>query len=100
MRGCRVAKGVEDSLPFKLAGETILDGTSGMGVLPHHFASFITPAEANQDIAGCIILAAAPCTVVGVLVEVSVMLSVWAVCNRTRHWFPAEKSNIFQIPSA
>ena len=28
-------------------------------------------------------------TVVGVLVEVPVMLSVCAVCNHTRHWFPA-----------
>lgn len=28
-------------------------------------------------------------TVVGVLVEVPVMLSVCAACNRTRHWFPA-----------
>ncbi len=28
-------------------------------------------------------------TVVGVLVEVPVMLSVCSVCNRTRHWFPA-----------
>jgi ACR3 family arsenite transporter len=27
--------------------------------------------------------------VVGVLVEVPVMLSVCAVCNRTRHWFVA-----------
>ncbi|MBI2017181.1 MAG: ACR3 family arsenite efflux transporter [Candidatus Rokubacteria bacterium] len=27
-------------------------------------------------------------TVVGVLVEVPVMLSVCAACNRTRHWFP------------
>jgi arsenite transporter len=31
---------------------------------------------------------AALATVVGVLVEVPVMLSVAAVCNRTRHWFP------------
>jgi ACR3 family arsenite transporter len=31
---------------------------------------------------------AALTTVVGVLVEVPVMLSVCAVCNRTRHWFP------------
>jgi len=30
---------------------------------------------------------AALATVVGVLIEVPVMLSVWAVCNRTRHWF-------------
>jgi ACR3 family arsenite transporter len=34
---------------------------------------------------------AALATVVGVLVEVPVMLSVCSVCNRTRHWFPAEQ---------
>ena len=33
---------------------------------------------------------AALATVVGVLVEVPVMLSVCAMCNRTRHWFPDE----------
>ena len=32
---------------------------------------------------------AALATVVGVLIEVPVMLSVCAVCNRTRHWFSA-----------
>jgi ACR3 family arsenite transporter len=32
---------------------------------------------------------AALATVVGVLIEVPVMLSVCNVCNRTRHWFPA-----------
>jgi len=32
---------------------------------------------------------AALATVVGVLVEVPVMLSVCAFCNRTKHWFPA-----------
>ncbi len=32
---------------------------------------------------------AALATVVGVLIEVPVMLSVCAVCNRTRHWFPS-----------
>jgi ACR3 family arsenite transporter len=31
---------------------------------------------------------AALATVVGVLVEVPVMLSVCSLCNRTRHWFP------------
>ena len=31
---------------------------------------------------------AALATVVGVLVEVPVMLSVCTACNRTRHWFP------------
>lgn len=35
---------------------------------------------------------AALVTVVGVLVEVPVMLSVCALCNRTRGWFPAEAS--------
>jgi len=34
---------------------------------------------------------AALATVVGVLVEVPVMLSVCAFCNRTRHWFPEER---------
>jgi ACR3 family arsenite transporter len=33
---------------------------------------------------------AALATVVGVLVEVPVMLSVCGLCNRTRHWFPTE----------
>ena len=31
---------------------------------------------------------AALATVVGVLIEVPVMLSICAACNRTRHWFP------------
>ena len=33
---------------------------------------------------------AALATIAGVLIEVPVMLSVCAVCNRTRHWFPAD----------
>ncbi|GAB4313419.1 MAG: ACR3 family arsenite efflux transporter [Candidatus Sumerlaeia bacterium] len=37
---------------------------------------------------------AALATVVGVLVEVPVMLSVCAVCNRTRHWFP-DNSHVY-----
>ncbi len=35
---------------------------------------------------------AALATVVGVLIEVPVMLSVCSVCNRTRHWFPVAES--------
>lgn len=35
---------------------------------------------------------AALATVVGVLVEVPVMLSVCHVCNRTRHWFPVQET--------
>jgi ACR3 family arsenite transporter len=34
---------------------------------------------------------AALATVVGVLIEVPVMLSVCTACNRTRHWFPARE---------
>jgi ACR3 family arsenite transporter len=34
---------------------------------------------------------AALATVVGVLIEVPVMLTVCAACNRTRHWFPADQ---------
>ncbi len=37
---------------------------------------------------------AALATVVGVLVEVPVMLSVCAVCNRTRHWFPVDAERV------
>ena len=36
---------------------------------------------------------AALATVVGVLVEVPVMLSVCTACNRTRHWFPAAEAH-------
>lgn len=35
---------------------------------------------------------AALATVVGVLVEVPVMLSVCSACNRTRHWFPSAQA--------
>ena len=37
---------------------------------------------------------AALATVVGVLVEVPVMLSVCSFCNRTRHWFPAAEERL------
>jgi len=38
---------------------------------------------------------AALATVVGVLIEVPVMLSVCSFCNRTRHWFPgSETANV------
>jgi ACR3 family arsenite transporter len=36
---------------------------------------------------------AALATVVGVLIEVPVMLSVCSFCNRTRHWFPEEDAS-------
>jgi len=37
---------------------------------------------------------AALATVVGVLVEVPVMLSVCKACNSTRHWFPVDKGEL------
>jgi len=42
---------------------------------------------------------AALATVVGVLVEVPVMLSVCAFCNRTRHWFPEPSPGSAGAPS-
>ena len=42
---------------------------------------------------------AALATVVGVLVEVPVMLSVCAVCNRTRGWFDAATAEDCPVPS-
>ena len=42
---------------------------------------------------------AALATVVGVLVEVPVMLSVCNACNRTRHWFPQEHSAVSREPA-
>lgn len=37
---------------------------------------------------------AALATVVGVLVEVPVMLSVCSFCNRTKHWFPSKSGQV------
>jgi ACR3 family arsenite transporter len=37
---------------------------------------------------------AALATVVGVLIEVPVMLSVCSFCNRTRHWFPRTEAGV------
>ena len=42
---------------------------------------------------------AALATVVGVLVEVPVMLSICNACNRTRHWFPKERPVASQEPA-
>jgi ACR3 family arsenite transporter len=41
---------------------------------------------------------AALATVVGVLVEVPVMLSVCSFCNQTRHWFPGKLSSAAAMP--
>jgi len=43
---------------------------------------------------------AALATVVGVLIEVPVMLSVCSVCNRTRDWFPATTDGLGEAVSS
>ena len=43
---------------------------------------------------------AALATVVGVLVEVPVMLSVCAFCNRTKHWFPERTGELGTKPNS
>ena len=45
-----------------------------------------------------ILQAATLATVVGALVEVPVMLSVCAFCNRTRQWFPDARAAPAPIP--
>jgi len=70
-------------------------------ILHTRFASIVLGTALLEDIALWAVLAvataialfgpesgAALATVVGVLIEVPVMLSVCSVCNRTRHWFP------------
>ncbi len=42
---------------------------------------------------------AALATVVGVLIEVPVMLSVCSMCNRTRHWFAASPTEELELKS-
>ena len=42
---------------------------------------------------------AALATVVGVLIEVPVMLSVCGMCNRTRHWFSSMRAKDFALES-
>jgi ACR3 family arsenite transporter len=75
MRGLRV--------PHNVAAPGALIGASNFFELA--VAVAITLFGANSG--------AALATVVGVLVEVPVMLSVCHFCNRTRDWVPADNSN-------
>ena len=56
------ARGAGGDAVRELAGEAVLHGLAGLAVLPPRVRRWIAPAEADQYIAGCIILAAAPCT--------------------------------------
>ncbi|MBI2089535.1 MAG: ACR3 family arsenite efflux transporter [Deltaproteobacteria bacterium] len=65
-------------LPHNVAAPGALIGASNFFELAVATAIALFGAESGAALA----------TVVGVLVEVPVMLSVCSFCNRTRHWFP------------
>ncbi|MDO6459491.1 ACR3 family arsenite efflux transporter [Granulosicoccaceae sp. 1_MG-2023] len=66
------------SLPHNVAGPACLIGTSNFFELAVAVAISLFGLHSGAALA----------TVVGVLVEVPVMLSLVAIVNRTRHWFP------------
>jgi ACR3 family arsenite transporter len=65
-------------LPFGIAAPAALIGTSNFFELAVAVAISLFGLDSGAALA----------TVVGVLIEVPVMLSVCSVCNRTRDWFP------------
>lgn len=65
------------NIPYAVAAPGALIGASNFFELAVATAIALFGAESGAALA----------TVVGVLVEVPVMLSVCAVCNQTRHWF-------------
>lgn len=67
-------------VPYEIAAPGALIGASNFFELAVATAIALFGAESG----------AALVTVVGVLVEVPVMLSVCGICNRTRHWFRRE----------
>ncbi len=66
-------------VPFETAAPAALIGTSNFFELAVAVAISLFGLDSGAALA----------TVVGVLVEVPVMLSLVAIANRTRHWFPA-----------
>jgi ACR3 family arsenite transporter len=68
-------------VPFEVAAPCALIGTSNFFELAVAVAIGLFGLGSGAALA----------TVVGVLVEVPVMLSLVAFANRTRHWFPAER---------
>jgi ACR3 family arsenite transporter len=67
-------------LPHSVAGPACLIGTSNFFELAVAVAISLFGLHSGAALA----------TVVGVLVEVPVMLSLVAIINRTRHWFPGD----------
>jgi arsenite transporter len=70
-------------VPFNVAAPGALIGASNFFELAVATAIALYGPESGAALA----------TVVGVLVEVPVMLSVCSFCNRTRHWFPDTANN-------
>ena len=66
-------------LPHSIAAPACMIGTSNFFELAVAVAISLFGLQSGAALA----------TVVGVLVEVPVMLSLVAFANRTRHWFPA-----------
>jgi arsenite transporter len=66
------------NVPYRVAAPGALIGASNFFELAVAVAITLFGADSGAALA----------TIVGVLVEVPVMLSVCSVCNRTRHWFP------------
>jgi len=70
-------------VPFNVAAPGALIGASNFFELAVATAIALYGPESGAALA----------TVVGVLVEVPVMLSVCSFCNRTRHWFPETENS-------
>ncbi len=70
-------------LPHNIAAPACMIGTSNFFELAVAVAISLFGLQSGAALA----------TVVGVLVEVPVMLSLVAVANRTRHWFPAAEAS-------
>ena len=77
-------------LPHTIAAPACLIGTSNFFELAVAVAISLFGLHSGAALA----------TVVGVLVEVPVMLSLVAFVNRTRHWFPADEPSINTVPTA
>ena len=75
-------------LPHNIAGPACLIGTSNFFELAVAVAISLFGLNSGAALA----------TVVGVLVEVPVMLSLVAIINRTQHWFPGQTSAATNTP--